>query len=98
MLSHGLCNPKYIHLVRGQIEKYGEYIDTLKPATFLYDLSVRNVIVDNGKVSGIIDVDDVWFGDPLLAIGRGKTILLAMRQDIDFIEHWCKHLELSAGA
>ncbi|NOY99357.1 MAG: aminoglycoside phosphotransferase family protein [Chloroflexi bacterium] len=96
ILSHGLCNPKYINLVRGQIEKYGEYIETLKPVTFLYDLSVRNVIVDNGKVTGIIDVDDVWFGDPLLAIGRGKTILLAMRQDTDFIEYWCKHLELSA--
>ncbi len=95
ILSHGLCNPKYVNLVRRQIERHEEYIETVEPATFLYDLSVRNVIVDNGKITGIIDVDDVWFGDPLLAIGRGKTILFAMKQDIDFIEYWSESLRLS---
>jgi aminoglycoside phosphotransferase (APT) family kinase protein len=95
ILSHGLCNPKYIGLVREELKKQTEYFQAFKPVTFLYDLSVRNVIVDNGIVTGIIDVDDVWFGDPLLAIGRGKTILMAMRQDFEFIRHWCEYIKLS---
>lgn len=96
ILSHGLCHPKYANLVRQQLTNLSEYKANHKPAAFLYDLSVRNVIVDHGKVTGIIDVDDVWYGDPLLAVGRGKTILLAMHQDTIFIEHWCKTLRLSA--
>jgi len=96
ILSHGLCNPKYIDLVREEIEKQTEYFHMFKSVTFLYDLSIRNAIIYKGKVSGIIDVDDVWFGDPLLAIGRGKTILKAMRQDTEFIKHWCEHINLSS--
>ena len=56
---------------------------------------MRNVIAKSGAVTGIIDVDEVWFGDPLLAIGRGKTVLLTMEQDCDFIGHWCQFLRLS---
>lgn len=95
MLSHKLCNLKYVDLVRAQLERYGGYIETLSPTAFLYDLSVRNVIIDDGKMIGVIDVDDVWFGDPLLAIGRGKTILLAMQQDTEFIDYWCDYLALT---
>jgi hypothetical protein len=46
-------------------------------------------------VSGIVDVDEMWFGDPLLTIGRGKTLLLLMRQNTDYVTYWCEHLALS---
>jgi Ser/Thr protein kinase RdoA (MazF antagonist) len=95
ILAYGLCNPIYTDIVRGEIERYSSRLQTLKPVPFVYDLGVRNVIVDDGVVSGIIDVDGVWFGDPLLAVGMGKTVLLAMRQDTRFIDYWCTHLELS---
>jgi len=95
ILSYGLCNPAYVDLIRDEIEKHMDYIQSLKPAAFLYDLSVRNVIVNKGRVTGIIDVDEVWFGDPLLAIGRGKTILRAMQQDTEFTNHWCEYIQLS---
>ena len=68
----------------------------VESVAFLYDLNVRNVIVSNGRMSGIIDVDEVWFGDPLLAIGRGKTLLLAMQQETDYIDYWCDYLEASS--
>ena len=87
ILSHGLCNPKFVGLVRKEINTEAGYFNEIRPVAFLYDLSVRNVMVLKGKVTGIIDVDDVWLGDPLLAIGRGKTILLAMGQDAEFINH-----------
>ena len=41
------------------------------------------------------DVDEMWFGDPLLTIGRGKTLLLLMQQDTDYITYWCEYLSLS---
>ncbi len=95
MVATGLCDSRYVDQVRQRLQTYAPYFTAVQPQAFLYDLNVRNVIVQNGKVTGIIDVDDMWYGDPLLAIGRGKTILLMMRQDTDFIDHWCDFLNLS---
>ncbi|MCP5098057.1 MAG: aminoglycoside phosphotransferase family protein [Chloroflexi bacterium] len=91
----GIGDGRYIDLMRQQIEQHRAYFEAVTPAVFLYDLNVRNVIIHNGSVSGIIDVDDVWVGDPLLAIGRGKTILLTMQQDLTFIDAWCHYLQLT---
>jgi len=86
---------QYIDRVYQKIQENMSYFSTVEPVAFLYDLNVRNVIVKDSEVTGIIDVDALWFGDPLLAIGRGKTILLTMQQDTDFISHWCQYLNLS---
>ncbi len=86
---------RFIDHVREKIEENMGYLCAVEPVAFLYDLNVRNVIIQDGIVSGIIDVDALWYGDPLLAIGRGKTILLIMRQDCDFVDYWCQFLGLS---
>lgn len=95
IISMGLCDQHYVGLVRERIHKYGDYMVEVKPVPFLYDTSVRNVIVHHERVRGIVDVDEMWFGDPLLTIGRGKTLLLLMRQDTDYITYWCEYLSLS---
>lgn len=94
IISYGLCNPKYVDLVCEEIESHAEYFHAVQAEPLLYDLSVRNVIINKERVTGIIDVDDTWCGDPLLAIGRGKTILKAMQQDTEFIKYWCEYIEL----
>ncbi|MCP4415223.1 MAG: hypothetical protein GY805_01280 [Chloroflexi bacterium] len=35
---------------------------------FVYDLNIRDVIVLKAQMSGIVDVDETWFGDPLLGL------------------------------
>jgi hypothetical protein len=35
-------------------------------------------------------------GDPLLVVGRAKTLLLLMRQSTDYVSFWCEHWRLSA--
>jgi aminoglycoside phosphotransferase (APT) family kinase protein len=95
ILSHGLCNLKYVNQVQRRMENFKSYFHSIHPVSFLYDLGVRNVIVDDGKVTGIIDVDDLWFGDPLLAVGRSKTLLMAMGCDVFFVDEWCNVLGLT---
>jgi aminoglycoside phosphotransferase (APT) family kinase protein len=53
-------------LVRASIE---DYFDTLLPVCFLDDLTIKNVLVDGGELSGLIDFDMVCYGDPLLVLG-----------------------------
>jgi aminoglycoside phosphotransferase (APT) family kinase protein len=96
ILAKGEERNPYIADTRNRIQAYKNDLAAVKPVAFLYDLNVRNVIVDKGEVTGIIDVDSLWFGDPLLAIGRGKTILMTMQEDTNFISYWCQYLNLSA--
>jgi aminoglycoside phosphotransferase (APT) family kinase protein len=59
-LRAGLCT------LRGRVESY---FDTLRPIPFLDDHSTKNVLIENGRLSGIIDVDYVCYGDPLMSVG-----------------------------
>jgi aminoglycoside phosphotransferase (APT) family kinase protein len=91
----GCCDLSYVDRLRQTLARYEAYLAAISPVAFLYDAGVRNVIVYQEKVSGVIDVDEVWYGDPLLAIGRGKTLLLLMEQETDYITYWAEWLNLS---
>ena len=53
-------------LARASLE---DYFGTLRPVCFLHDLTIKNVLVDNGELSGLIDIDTVCYGDSLLVLG-----------------------------
>lgn len=53
-------------LVRASLE---DYFNTLRPVCFLDDLTIKNVLVEEGELSGLIDFDTVCYGDPLLVLG-----------------------------
>jgi aminoglycoside phosphotransferase (APT) family kinase protein len=55
-----LCN------LRRRVESY---FDTVQPLAFLDDLTTKNVLIDQGQLTGIIDIDFVCYGDPLLSVG-----------------------------
>ena len=88
-------DPVYVAYVRELIHRYAGYFETIEPVAFLHDLNVRNVIVHQEAVAGVIDVDEVWYGDPLLSIGRGKSLLLTAQQKSDYIDYWCSYIGLS---
>jgi aminoglycoside phosphotransferase len=58
--------------VRSRVEPYFE---TVPPTPFLDDLTTKNVLVEKGALAGIIDVDFVCYGDPLLAAGATMASL-----------------------
>ena len=60
------------------------------PATpFLHDTTTKNVIVTpEGRFSGIVDVDDLCFGDPRYAIALTRTALLAHGLPADYAAIW----------
>lgn len=92
--SHGLCDKRQVEVARARVADYEDYFANLQLVAFSYDHNVRNIIIHQERVSGIVDVDELWLGDPLLSIGRGKTLLLLMAQDTDYITAWCDYLKL----
>lgn len=96
LAASGSPNIRYVALVRKEIARAEEYLFAVAPVAFLYDTNIRNVIIHNGQISGIIDVDEVTFGDPLLSLGFTKTYLLLAKEDTGFVECWCKALDCTA--
>lgn len=41
------------------------YLKTVKPTPFLDDITGKNVLIENGELTGLIDLDYVCYGDPL---------------------------------
>jgi aminoglycoside phosphotransferase (APT) family kinase protein len=62
--------------VRADLESY---FRSVRPLCFLDDLTVKNLLVADGELTGIIDVDFVCYGDPLLALG---TTLCGIVSDV----------------
>ena len=65
---------------------------------FLWDASERNVIVNQGKITGIVDVDDMCFGDPLLVIALTSIALEVDGHDTLYTDYWAEGLQLDAKA
>lgn len=49
----------------------------MRATAFLDDLTTKNVLVEQGTLSGIIDVDFVCYGDPLLTVGATLASIAA---------------------
>jgi aminoglycoside phosphotransferase (APT) family kinase protein len=45
--------------------RFEAYLRQVSPVCFLDDITVKNVIVQDGKLQGLIDFDCVCYGDPL---------------------------------
>ena len=48
-----------------QSSRFEAYFKQVRPVCFLDDITVKNVIVQNGELQGLIDFDCVCYGDPL---------------------------------
>jgi aminoglycoside phosphotransferase (APT) family kinase protein len=72
------------------------YLAAVAPTAFLDDITTKNVIIDAGRLTGIVDVDEVCFGDPLFTLGLTRMSLLARGWKVDYIDHWAEILELNA--
>jgi aminoglycoside phosphotransferase (APT) family kinase protein len=76
--------------------RHESYFAAIRPAAFLDDTTTKNVLVDQGRISGVVDVDQLCFGDPLLTVGLTQMALLGEALDVDYVEHWMNLLKLDA--
>jgi hypothetical protein len=66
--------------------------DDVPPVPFLDDLTTKNVIVDGGRLAGVVDVDVVCFGDPLYTPALTKVSLVAADLPTDYVDAWLSAL------
>lgn len=69
----GTVKSEYIDMFQKALEKYTSYF-SIVPSQFYYDdMSSKNVIINDGKFNGLVDLDGVAYGDYLEGIGRIKA-------------------------
>lgn len=77
------------------LSRYEPYFASVRPVPFLDDTTTKNVLVEQGRLTGIVDVDQLCFGDPLLTVGLTQTALLFNELDVDYVKHWMNLLRLN---
>lgn len=87
MAAGGYFDPEKALRVRHEAELMREYFETLEPVAYLDDISTKNLLIDKGRVSGVIDIDEIGWGDPLTFIALTRTALLGMGCDDDICEY-----------
>lgn len=68
---------------------YKELLNSVKIEAFLDEATIRNVMVNNGEFSGIIDIDYLNHGDSVKTIALTKMLLLKLDYDLHYVDFWC---------
>ncbi|MBN2881771.1 phosphotransferase [Candidatus Woesearchaeota archaeon] len=85
----------YVNRVKSIIPFFNDYFATIKPEPFFDDTTTKNVLVHQGKLSGIIDLDWICFGDRLYVIALTTMALLSIQTDLEYVEFWKSFERLS---
>jgi aminoglycoside phosphotransferase (APT) family kinase protein len=90
----GVVSADPVSRVERSAERFAPYFSRIRPTAFLDDTTTKNVIVHEGRVSGLVDVDLICFGDPLFPISLTRTALVNAGHDQDYVDSWCELLAL----
>ncbi len=83
-----IVDERLVDLVWNRVERLAGYLAAIRPVPFLHDITTKNVIIDRGRLSGIVDVDDLCFGDPLFLVGLIRVALIAHGRDPGYAQDW----------
>ncbi len=91
----GIVDPGHVTRVRQHTAHFESYLAQVVPTAFLDDTTTKNVIVNYGRLSGVVDVDVVCYGDPLWTVGLTQMALLNQGADLDYITAWTELLHIT---
>lgn len=76
-----------IHIIKKMQQEIKGYLDAVRPTPYLDDISTKNLLIYEGAVSGVIDIDWIGVGDILTFVALTKVALLNMNLDTRYIDH-----------
>ena len=66
------------------VDRAAGYLSAITGTCFLDDLTTKNVLIDAGRLSGVVDFDVVCYGDPLFQIGLTAAAVDANHPGCEF--------------
>jgi Ser/Thr protein kinase RdoA (MazF antagonist) len=83
----GMVSSHWATQLARMLERMAPDWETTPATPFLHDITTKNVIVSEGKLSGIVDVDDLCHGDPLFQIALTKMALISQESSLGYIDY-----------
>ena len=94
----GMADPSVVDRVAAALVPHAGALAAVRPRPFLDDTTTKNVLVHRGRLSGIVDVDVVCFGDPRWTLALTRMALLVRGFDLDYAAAWAAEMDLDAAA
>lgn len=86
----------HVDRVEKLLPMFDGYFSGIRPIPFLDDTTTRNVIIDDGgRFSGIVDVDGICYGDPLLVPALTRMALIK-HGDTAYTDAWLARVHATA--
>jgi aminoglycoside phosphotransferase (APT) family kinase protein len=97
--SAGLFDAGDVDIVQDGVNALRGELDDIAPTPFLHDTTTKNVIVTaEGGFSGIVDVDDLCFGDPRYPAALTRAAMMAYGDPVGYVSAWLRHAGQSDDA
>lgn len=97
IVRNGYFDSQKVNRLKEQKVFLEEYFADVKPAAYLDDISTKNLLIHNGRISGIIDIDWIGIGDDLTFIALTYVALLNMDCVTDYVEYLLKERGCNAS-
>lgn len=95
IVQNGYFDVQKVERLREQMEQLEEYFANIKAVPYLDDISSKNLLIHNGRISGIIDVDWIGIGDKLTFVALTYMALLNLEYDTDYVEYILDEMQVS---
>ena len=93
--ANGYFDPKLVDSLRPTVSRLRYYFEKLTPRVYLDDITTKNLLIQNGHVSGVIDVDWVEYGDPLTFAALTNMSLLNMEYDTKYVQYLLEQMHIT---
>jgi aminoglycoside phosphotransferase (APT) family kinase protein len=91
IMAAGLFDAGLVERVQALLDARADRLAAIAATPFLHDTTTKNVIVTPaGEFSGIVDVDDLCFGDPRYATALTLAVLQAHGGPTRYVDYWLK--------
>jgi aminoglycoside phosphotransferase (APT) family kinase protein len=92
----GLFDVGMVDAVEDRLDALRSQLDEIEPTPFLHDTTTKNVIVaPTGQFSGIVDVDDLCFGDPRYPAALTLAAMMAYGGPTFYVSAWLNRAGLA---
>lgn len=95
IVQNGYFDVAKVGRLRKQMRQLEEYFSNIKLVAYLDDISSKNLLIHNGRISGIIDIDWIGIGDKLTFVALTYMALLNLEYDTDYVKYILDEMQIS---
>ncbi|MDE6608229.1 MAG: phosphotransferase [Lachnospiraceae bacterium] len=95
IMQNGYFETERVERLRGQMGQLETYFAGVNPVVYLDDISSKNLLIHDGRISGVIDIDWIGIGDKLTFAALTNMALLNLEYDTDYVKYILEEMQVN---